>query len=524
MADRSLPDLFAGMGDVFVLDETSPAGEHRYGQDDIAAMADRAQAGLASLGVHEGDRVAVWLPNGVEYLALLWAAARLGIVIVSINTRFRSTEVADIVGRSGSRFLVLDPGFLGIDFESILRSIQPDDLPRLEGLITLGSGTRDWPWPATSFDALCSVGVDSSDRSNIDLPYIVFTTSGTTRAPKLVLHNQSSATAHALDLASWFGSSALVAVPLCGVFGYTVMLGAIGASANQILQPVFDGAAAAHAIERHGIETFHGSDEMIARIAEVATDAGLDLSSLGPVGYARFNNALEDIPERAAAVGVTAVGLYGMSEVLALFAHRPAGPVDRVAVPGGHLVSGNADARVTDPSTGQPVSDGTDGELQLRGPSLFAGYLADGGNEIDAVLTDEHLDDGWFRTGDLARLDAPRSFEYIARMGDVLRLGGFLVSPAEIEGRLIDHPAIEAAQVVSVDLVGGPKAVAFVTTTDDAADFDEQGVRQFCRDGLAGYKVPARIVALSEFPTTASANGTKIQKVKLRDHAASLFV
>jgi fatty-acyl-CoA synthase len=109
-------------------------------------------------------------------------------------------------------------------------------------------------------------------------------------------------------------------------------------------------------------------------------------------------------------------------------------------------------------------------------------------------------------------------------MGDVLRLGGFLVSPAEIEGRLIDHPAIEAAQVVSVDLVGGPKAVAFVTTTDDAADFDEQGVRQFCRDGLAGYKVPARIVALSEFPTTASANGTKIQKVKLRDHAASLFV
>ena len=97
-------------------------------QEDMRIAVDRLCGGLQNWGINPGDRIAVWLPNGLPYLSLLWAAARLGVVVVSINTRFRSSEVQDIVGRSGARLLVMDPSFLGIDFRGILAQIDNDEL------------------------------------------------------------------------------------------------------------------------------------------------------------------------------------------------------------------------------------------------------------------------------------------------------------------------------------------------------------------------------------------------------------
>ena len=196
-----------------------------------------------------------------------------------------------------------------------------------------------------------------------------------------------------------------------------------------------------------------------------------------------------------------------MSEVQALFSLRdPTGEVSDRSRPGGTLVSPDAAYRIVD------------GELQLRGPSLFAGYLAEGGAAIDDELTDRHFDDGWFRTGDLATSDGERSFEYVARVGDVLRLGGFLVSPVEVETALLQIPGIHGAQVVAVDRPGGARPVAFVLAPHGV---DEAAAIEHCRHRLARYKVPVRVIAIDEFPSTASANGTKIQKNKLRQLAAA---
>jgi fatty-acyl-CoA synthase len=260
------------------------------------------------------------------------------------------------------------------------------------------------------------------------------------------------------------------------------------------------------------VNTFHGSDEMLDRIIRVGTD----LSSVDPVGYARFNNALENVPEDAAKAGLNAIGLYGMSEVHALYSRRSLRPKERMSIPGGSLVSIEASARVVNPDTSKVLEIGEEGELQLRGPSLFAGYLADGGESIDSVLTSKHFDHDWFRTGDLARMEDEVTFEYLARLGDVLRLGGFLVNPAEIEECLLSQEGVDAVQVVGVDLPGGPKAVAFVVSEQS---IDAQKLRNECRNRLASFKVPALIIQLQEFPTTESANGTKIQKVRLRDIA-----
>jgi fatty-acyl-CoA synthase len=193
-----------------------------------------------------------------------------------------------------------------------------------------------------------------------------------------------------------------------------------------------------------------------------------------------------------------------MSEVQALFTLRdPTGPHHRERA-GGTLVSPAAAYRVVD------------GELQLRGPSLFAGYLAEGGDRIDHELTARHVDHGWFRTGDHAEVDDERTFHYVARMGDALRLGGFLVSPAEIESVLVELDAVAAAQVVAVDRPDGARPVAFVVAP---GGLDEAAAIEHCATRLARYKVPVRVIELDVFPTTDGPNGRKIQKTRLRELA-----
>jgi len=171
--------------------------------------------------------------------------------------------------------------------------------------------------------------------------------------------------------------------------------------------------------------------------------------------------------------------------------------------------------RICDPDTGRELPAGEQGEIELKGPSLLLEYY---GNP-DA--TREAFHDGWLRTGDLGYLDGPRRFCYVARIGDVLRLGGFLTSPQEIEAVLETHPAVLGAQVVGATVSQEPVAIAFIVTPDGAA-VDTVALRDWCKARLAGYKVPRRFVAIEAFPTTASANGTKIQRAKLREMALAL--
>ena len=135
--------------------------------------------------------------------------------------------------------------------------------------------------------------------------------------------------------------------------------------------------------------------------------------------------------------------------------------------------------------------------------------------ENPAATRETVTEDGFVRSGDLGYLTGDGGFVYLARMGDAMRLGGFLVSPAEIESHLAEHPAVGGAQVVGVDTERGPRPVAFVTLAAGGG-FDEEGLRDHCGRSLARFKVPARIFAVDEFPTTRSANGTKIRRAELR--------
>ena len=213
----------------------------------------------------------------------------------------------------------------------------------------------------------------------------------------------------------------------------------------------------------------------------------------------------------ALAHGLRLSGIYGMSEVQALYSFRqPSEPDSTRWRAGGTLTSPTADYRVVD------------GELQLKGPSLFEGYLRDGGSEVDAALTAANHDDGWFRTGDLAEAEGPRSFRFVTRLGDTMRLGGFLVAPAEIEAAILELAEIVAAQVVAVDLSAGSRPVAFVLMAAGET-LNEHRVITHCQATLAKFTSPVRVVALEAFPVTDGPNGVKIQRAQLRSQAKDLL-
>jgi fatty-acyl-CoA synthase len=270
-------------------------------------------------------------------------------------------------------------------------------------------------------------------------------------------------------------------------------------------------------VRRHGITHFNCTDDMLAQMLAAVREEEA-FPSMRFAGYAAFNPALADLPVRAEARGLKVVGLYGSSELQALLARQSeAAPLEERGLAGGRLVAPEGRVEARDPESGERLAPGTPGELVFSVPSGMVGYF---GN--DEATREATTADGWFRSGDLGYTMADGRFVFLARLGDALRLSGFLVAPGEIEERLLEHPQVEAAQVVGVDTPEGTRAFAFVILKFGAA-FDEPGILAHCAARMAKYKVPVRVYPLVEFPVTPGANATKIQRAKLRDLAAALW-
>ncbi len=488
--------------------------------------------GLASLGVSLGDRVAFWLPNGLPYLVTHLACARLGAVTVAVNTRFRERELVDIVSRSGAVALVLAPEAGGVDYLSVLANADGEALGRLRHLIQVGPvpAGRGAPSPlplaaVVDYASLADAAPWHLPPVPEDAPVALFTTSGTTARPKFALHAQNRAVAHGADVARAFlyGEPATVvfhALPFCGVFGYSQLLGCLATSADMVLPSTFEPTQAARLMATHRVTHTSGTDDMLNRLLQAADDLGMGerpFPHLRAIGYAAFNTTLARFHETAARRGLPLRGAFGMSEAYSFFALRRAHePESRRHAGGGTPVGLRGRVRIVDPDSGAEVPAGEPGALQIRSDNMMLGYDGDPEATEDAFTAD-----GWFRTGDLARLDGDGGFTFIGRQGDVLRLSGFLVNPLEIEDRLCAYPGIDGAQVVEVATRAGNRPVAFVTL-EAGAGLDEAAVIAHCRDGLATFKAPVRVVALDAFPTAMGPNGAKIQRAKLREMAKDL--
>ncbi|MBK3660065.1 AMP-binding protein [Bradyrhizobium diazoefficiens] len=480
---------------------------------EFSRKVEQTTAWLAAQGIGNGDVVAIWLVNRVEWIALLFAAARLGAVVAAVNTRYRSAEVAHLLKLSGAKLLVMEAAFRAIDFAAILADIARDVVPALQKLAVVGADAIPAQWPCIQFDAFDQPYPSAPTQDDVDLPVLLYTTSGTTKGPKLVAHSQRTLATHANSVAKALQlspphHSLLAMLPFCGTFGMTSLLGFIAAGAAVHALDAFEAAPALTILSERKITHTFGSDEMFRRILAL-TDAPRPFPHLEVCGFAAFQPGWRELANEADARGMPLHGLYGSSEVQALFAIARASDAfaDRIEG-GGWPMSPDAKVRIRDTETGELAADGISGEIEIRAPSCFLGYFNNPEATRDAITAD-----GFFRTGDIGRL-RDDAFVYETRAGDAMRLGGFLVGPGEIEDELKLCAGVADAQVVAVDLEGQARCVAFVIPA--GAPPQQETLVARLRERLAGYKIPARIYAVDTFPVTDSANGVKIQRVRLR--------
>ncbi|MGY3031070.1 fatty-acyl-CoA synthase [Bradyrhizobium sp. USDA 4354] len=476
---------------------------------------EQTAAWLAAQGIGKGDVVAVWLVNRIEWLALLFAAARLGAVTAAVNTRYRSAEVAHLLKLSGAKLMVVEAAFRSIDFAAILAGITKDEVPALQRLAVVGADAMPAQWPCVRFDAFEKpYPAAPPAQGDVDLPVLLYTTSGTTKGPKLVAHSQRTLATHAASVANALQldhqrHSLLAMLPFCGTFGMTSLLGFIAAGATIHVLDAFEAAPALKVLSEQGITHSFGSDEMFRRILAL-TDAPHPFPHLEICGFAAFQPGWRELAAEAEARGMKLFGLYGSSEVQALFSIGRAGDAFAERIEGGGWpMSPDAKVRVRDVETGELAPQGVSGEIEISAPSRFLGYFNNPAATREAITAD-----GFFRTGDIGRLRGDGSFVYETRAGDAMRLGGFLVAPGEIEDELKSCAGVADAQVVAVDLKGQARCVAFVIPAKEPPMQETLIAR--LRERLAGYKVPARIYVVEAFPVTDSANGMKIQRARLR--------
>jgi fatty-acyl-CoA synthase len=529
-------------------------------------LVQETEAWLVQQGVKRGDHVAVWLINRVEWLAIFFALARVGATLVAVNTKYRSHEVHYILANSHAQFLILQLNFRKIDFAQVVEGVEASDLTHLKTIMMVDADDNTpttllgrpvvrflpmltKPSARSSIDPPKAFGDASQQRTTVDsfeqtqpdthalaqlephpdltqssaledLPVIFFTTSGTTKGPKLVVHTQKTLSEHVRHIAAGYqfgapGDALLTALPLCGVYGLDSALAAIAARMPVVLMDFFDVAAASQLIKQHQITHIFGSDEMLRRFAEQNPEP-IAFTSLKLFGFAAFSARFIELAQELIPRGFPMRGLYGSSEVHSLFsAQHPELPLEERVLGGGTPAAGaRTSVRVRDPDTLELCAAGLSGELEIKAPTLFKGYF----NNPEATAQ-AFTEDGYFKTGDLGYLRGDGSFVYQSRIGDTMRLGGFLVDPAEIEDVLAAQPDIESAQVVGVEINGQPRAVAFAIAKNKQCPPDTSATLKGVAKTLAAFKIPAHLWFVDEFPTTASANGQKFQRVKLRELA-----
>lgn len=491
--------------------------------DDVARLA----GGLSLLGVGRGDVVAVWLPNTIEWAEVALAAGLLGAITLGVNTKLRSHDVEQLFRESRTKVLVTYPGFKGIDFLGMLNEIGEPLLDTLTHIVHIHSrerqiGTGPSAQTLVPFEELLRADALAQPSADPQAPAQAFTSSGSTGRPKIILHSQGGLLFHGHAVAERFGYKADDAVifgilPLCGVFGYNTLMAALAAGRTLVLQAAFNADEALVLIEQHRITHMNLADAMLRSMLD-ALDDPARVSSWREAAFGNFTatDPMELI-RAGERLGKKFFQTYGSSEVLALMTYPAEGSTaERWALGGGVPVSEEIQVRVRETESDQSAALGVLGEIEVRGPNVSIGLLT-----ADGIKPQPPSEDGFFGTGDLGYLQTENDVVYLARLDDALRLGGFLVSPREVEAFLGEIPGVHEAQYIAV---GGPKGlvpVAFIILdgNEPGSSITERGVISACSGRLAAFKIPKRVLIVDSFPMVRGANGDKVQRTKLRETA-----
>lgn len=509
----ALVDSRAQLGEAPCLVEDQGALSFRALQQRVRAVA----AALIHSGVEAGERIALWCPNRSEWVIAALGAQYAGATLVTLNTRFKSAEAAQVLNDSGAALLFSIGDFLDTDYPA---SLAGESLPALREVVVIGGGSgAGTPWEAFLARAAAVDDATVDARRNAvtaDTPSDILFTSGTTGRPKGVVtcHGQNlrcfSIFSEVLGLDG--DDRYLVINPFFHSFGYKAgILAALVAGCALYPLAVFDSSAVLQRIERHRITVLPGPPTLFQSLLADPALPHHDIGSLGKASTGAAVIPVTLIERMRDELGIdTVITAYGLSECCGLATMcRRGDDAATIAGTSGRAIPG-VELRIADGE--RPLAAGESGEIQLRGFNLMQGYFKDD-NATAATFTG----DGWLRTGDIGSVDARGYLRITDRLKDMFICGGFNCYPAEIEQALAAHEAVQAVAVVGqADERLGEVAHAFVQRRP-GSDLDAESLIAWSRGRMANYKVPRAVSFVDALPLNASG---KVLKTELRARLA----
>jgi fatty-acyl-CoA synthase len=499
-----------------------------YKQLDEAS--DRFAKGLIKLGMEPGDRIGIWSPNNIEWVVTMYAAAKLGLILVNVNPAYRPLELEYALNKVGCRALVLADRFKTSNYPEMVRKLAPEvdtcgpgllkseKLPALEILVLISDQRQDG---FTLFKEVDEAGQDHdvdlqsySDAIDIHSPINIQFTSGTTGSPKGATLTHHNIVNNAYFVGEGIRLSEIdrlcAPVPLYHCFG--MVMGALACTAHRatlvLPNDAFDPDRTLAAVENERCTALYGVPTMFSAILDHPDFSKFDVASLrtGIVAGALCPEVLmRRILDDLHMDEVT--NCYGMTET---------SPVSFQT-----SVDESMEKRTTTVGRVLPHIEvkivGADGEVLPRGSRgeiCTAGYCVMQGYWNDEKKTRESIVDGWMLTGDEGILDDDGYCAIVGRIKDTIIRGGENIAPKEIEEYLLTHDDIMEAQAFGVPDEKFGEIVCVWLKKAPGSDLDEEGVRDFCKGHIAHFKVPAIVRFVDEYPLTVTG---KVQKFEMRD-------
>jgi fatty-acyl-CoA synthase len=499
---------------------------------ELEAEARLIARGLMASGVERGDRVAVWATNVPEWIVLQFALAKIGAILVTVNTSLRAREIEYLLRQSETTVLFTIAGFKGVDYLAELREAGS----KLRHVFFIGdrasvdlSTVALAEVDATPYSELRTRAVGVTERAlderesavGVDDVINMQYTSGTTGFPKGVMLSSRNIVNNGYWIGQGLGYTPAdrlcLCVPLFHCFGCVLgVLAAYTHGACLCAIEFFDPLRVLETVDRERCTALYGVPTMFLAELEHPDFARFDTSSLRTgimAGALCPEPLMRRVIDQMKMRELTIV--YGLTETSPGLTQTPrdADLVERTQTVG--RVMPETEVRIVDPLTGAEAAQGSDGELWARGYVVMKGYY-----KMPEATAAAITPDGWLRSGDQASIDAQGRVRITGRIKDIIIRGGENIAPKEVEDVLRAHPAIADASVYAVTSEFFGEEVAAALRLHPGATVDADEIQAFCRERIARFKAPKHIRVVDAFPLTASG---KIQKFRLREmHEAEL--
>jgi fatty-acyl-CoA synthase len=506
----------------------------RYNYHEFNEVCRQVAKGLLKMGVKKGENISIWAYNVPEWVILQFASAKIGAVLVTVNTSYKSAELEYILKQSDSSSLFMVNSFKDTDYVVTLSEVVPEmadstpgmlnvaKLPFLKRVVFIGEKT---PAGMVNFKAIADLGCDVTDaelaavevtldrHDVINMQY----TSGTTGFPKGVMLTHYNVINNGLNIGECMKLTEkdrlCIPVPFFHCFGCVLgVMACVTHGTTMVPVEIFDPLKVLRTIEAEKCTAVHGVPTMFIAELEHPEFSSFDLSSLRTGIMAGSNCPIEVMKNVINQMNAKEITIaYGQTESSPVITQtRTDDAIElRVATVGRALP--DVEVKIIDIETGAALPPGKQGELCTRGYLVMKGYYKM--PEETARAIDQ---EGWLHTGDLAIMDENGYCKITGRIKNMIIRGGENIYPREIEEFLYTHPKVSDIQVYGVpDRKYGEQVMASIILKK-GMEMGEDEVREFCRDRIANYKIPRYVKFVDSYPMTASG---KIQKFKMRDMA-----